>query len=160
MLSSGRGFPMPCVQGWCGASPTTPRKLAPTAYAFFPGQPTTCTCERPELQTRRHIFDRFTHYPRSDGPFDADGMTTSTNWTRSTRSSSAFWRNIPQPSPSMTHLPRASEGERTSRHYALARYLALQLRLLICLILHTVLARTGFAVSPVGVLHVLKVGIS
>ncbi|KAI0762951.1 hypothetical protein C8Q74DRAFT_1207688, partial [Fomes fomentarius] len=31
---------------------------------FFPDQPTACTCEHPELQTRRYIFDLCTHYPR------------------------------------------------------------------------------------------------
>lgn len=38
---------------------------APTgAYrmCFFPDQPTQCTCDCPELQTRRHIVDRCTHY--------------------------------------------------------------------------------------------------
>ncbi|KAI0708425.1 hypothetical protein C8Q76DRAFT_799692 [Earliella scabrosa] len=41
---------------------------APTgAYRlrFFPEQPTHCTCDRPELQTRRHVFDRCTFYPRT-----------------------------------------------------------------------------------------------
>ena len=32
---------------------------------FFPDQPTHCSCDRPELQTRRHVFDRCTFYPRA-----------------------------------------------------------------------------------------------
>ncbi|KAI0738581.1 hypothetical protein C8Q80DRAFT_1113393 [Daedaleopsis nitida] len=41
---------------------------APTgAYRmrFFPDQPTDCSCDRRELQTRRHIVDRCTHYVRN-----------------------------------------------------------------------------------------------